>query len=149
MSKSNVKRIWTKEELIAAYYIAKWGFNGLNIDADELVTCVIKDTTANSLEMQVSNFRFLLDIPGRQLSHASAEMYEIKSSLKDKTSTQVRRMVLDYIDSKYENRGEYSIKKGNKEVEKNRVAANIALDAIFELKLKNLRKYRNLVPVNN
>jgi len=65
------KRIWSKQELTIAYYVAKFNLNGLeNISLSELAEDVIKNTTKQSLNMQVANFRYLLDIPGHKLEDA-------------------------------------------------------------------------------
>lgn len=90
---SSKKRIWNEKELTIAYYIAKWDMLGVGVELEDLVNEVIGDTTVNSLNMQVANFRFLLNIPGRQLEHASNVMKELVDKYQNQTMTQMRRLL--------------------------------------------------------
>lgn len=138
------KRIWSKEELIIAYYISKWDLNGLNVSEDELVEAVIGRTTIPSLRMQVSNFRYLMNIEGQQLSHASEDMKELVGELQNTTVTNVRRMVLDYINLHIDKVRSVTNNKSNKIVAAKAKELNEQEELIHLNKLVSLRKYRRL-----
>lgn len=135
------KRIWTKEELTIAYYIAKWDYNGLQIDEGELVDGVIGRTTKPSLQMQVANFRYLLDIEGYQLEDASEAMKELVAELQNKTVTQIRHMVIDYIQSHGDEIKTASLSKNNNEARIRAKALNEQEQLNHENKLKSWAKF--------
>lgn len=140
MSHNNRKRFWSTNELIIAYYIAKWDYIGLDLSEEDLIEYVIKDTTANSLKMQVANFRYLLNIEGSQLQHASKLMRQIADDLQHKTRIQVKRIIKSYvrdIDANIEIRGR---KEDNKKAYKKRDELNAQYKINFENKLKAYRK---------
>ena len=144
---STEKRIWSKKELVIAYYFAKWDMNGLGISKEELVNGVIGNTTIPSLDMQAANFRHIMGIEGYQLTNASKLMYKVVEELKDKTVTQMRKMVSKIID-----KSELDIEVSNRR--QNNIKVSLKADALnefertnFENQLKARRQHRNLVPV--
>lgn len=141
------RRIWTKDELIIAYYIAKWNYSGLKTTEDELVNYVIQNTTAASLFMQVSNFRNLITGSEEGLSNPSKLMAEIFDELANKTMIQVRNIVLDYMDSKEEDIKSIKVSKANAKVNEKRDKANAELQAVFDRKMAYKNKYQRLTKV--
>jgi hypothetical protein len=71
------RRLWIKEELIIAYYIARCGRKGINHSYRELAETIIGKTTIKSLNCQVATFRYLLGIDGYQLRGSSKLKNEI------------------------------------------------------------------------
>lgn len=96
----NKKRIWNKHELTIAYYIAKWGYYGIKTTEDNLVYHTIGDTTLKSFRMQVAKFRFLLGLEKAEFCNPSKNAKDVTKELKDKTVSQVRIIIADYIESK-------------------------------------------------
>jgi hypothetical protein len=139
------KRIWTNQELTIAYYMAKWNMNGIGITEQALVDGVIGNTSVGSFRMQVANFRYLLDIEGCQLTHASKKMKELCEKLSNKTMTQVRRMVIKAIKQSDVSSEYYSTKKNNEAAYKRRDELNQLSETNYQNKLKQLKRYRNLV----
>jgi len=144
------EKVWSEEELIIAYYIAKWNLSGIQISEEDLAAYVI-DTTANSLKMQTANFRHLLQIDGYQLAAGPSlgcNKRVIIDKLKDKTITQVRKIILDYIDSIDKDILKRKSTSVNLSINKNKEKLNKTSQLIFEQKLKSLNKYRNLRKIN-
>ena len=144
MSKSN--KIWTKEDLTIAYYIAKWDYSGLGINEDGLVE-VIGNTTKASLLKQTANFRFILGIDGYKLNGSSKNKKVLADELQNKTITQVRKIVLDAIES-----SDYDVQKAegtrtNTIIKKRTDKLNEESEQAFQNKLKALRKHQNLKPI--
>lgn len=71
------RRTWQKEELLFCYYVAKYGFGGLEISRDELIFDIIGNTTIKSFDYQTANFRSLLGMEGGQLVNYSNRMRSI------------------------------------------------------------------------
>jgi hypothetical protein len=148
MSKKN--KIWNEKELTIAYYIAKWGFSGLQgITLEELVNYVMPDATVGSLKMQIANFRHVLGFEERTLKDASKAMYDLHEQLKNKTMTQVRSSITPDLEVANEQIADGRIKAHNMKVRADRDKKQAAADAIVENKLKQLSKQRNLRRVQN
>lgn len=93
------KRIWNKHELSIAYYVAKWGYYGINTTEDNLVYHIIGDTTVKSFRIQVAKFRFLLGLSAVQEYYSpSKNVKDVVKELEDKTVSQVRKIISDYIE---------------------------------------------------
>jgi hypothetical protein len=136
--------------LTIAYYIAKWGFSGLQgITLEELVNYVMPDTTVGSLKMQIANFRHVLGFEERTLKDASKAMYDLHEQLKNKTMTQVRSSITPDLEVANEQIADGRIKAHNMKVRADRDKKQAAADAIVENKLKQLSKQRNLRRVQN
>ena len=142
----NSKRMWTKEELIIAYYIAKWDYNGLQATENDLVDIAIGNTTKASLSMHVANFRYLLNIDGYKLENTSKLMDVIVEELKDKTITQVRSIANKTLAGKDDDFKKAESIRNNTKIAEGADKANILLILIFEKKLESMNRYRNLVP---
>lgn len=143
---AKAKRFWTREELIIAYYIAKWDYSGLNISEHDFANYVITDTTVASLRMQTACFRQLLGLDGHRLAHCSELMKELVKELENKTISQVRKLIFSYVDLQEDNIKILTIQKENKIVNKKRDQLNTQYQLDFDNKLKSLRRYRNLTP---
>jgi len=142
----NSKRMWTKEELTIAYYIAKWDYNGLRATENDLVDIAIGNTTKASLNMHVANFRHLLNIDGYKLENTSKLMDVIIEELKNKTITQVRSIVNKILAGKEDKFAAAQTNRNNAKIAEGAEKANILLTLIFEKKLKSMNRYRNLIP---
>ena len=138
------KRIWTKEELTIAYYIAKWDLTGIDITPEELAEAVIGNTTLVSLQMQVTHFRNILNIEDSNLTGASNVMIELINEYKDYTMTQIRAQVISKIQSSISNIISHNKNKKSLEASKRVAKLNEDLNLVFENKIKELQKYRNL-----
>ena len=147
MPQTNKKRIWSSNELIIAYYIAKHGYAGLKISEHDFVEYIIGDTTMPSLRMQVANFRYLLNIEGYQLAADGKQVAKSKivEDLQNLTATQVRRIIKDYVDSVEDSIEIAQRNKANREINKKKDALNAQEKINFENKLSHLRRYRRLV----
>lgn len=141
---SKTKRIWSKEELTIAYYIAKWDYSGLNISEDDFANYIITDTTVASLRMQTSCFRYLLGLSGSRLTHCSEAMRELVDELANKTISQVRRSILNYVDEQEESIKILTRQKGNQKINKKKDALNEQYRMNFENKVTALSKGRRL-----
>jgi hypothetical protein len=140
----NSKRIWNNNELIIAYYVAKWDVNGLKMTEEELAEYVIGNTSAQSLKMQAANFRHLLGIEGYTLEDASQAQRDVVEQLKNSTVTQVRNMIFTYTDSVQEEFDARKASKTNKAVNEKRDQLNAQLQKDFEAQLKMKGMYRRL-----
>jgi hypothetical protein len=148
MSKKN--KIWNEKELTIAYYIAKWGFSGLQgITLEELVNYVMPDATVGSLKMQIANFRHVLGFEERTLKDASKAMYDLHEQLKNKTMTQVRSSITPDLEVANEQIADGRIKAHNMKVRVDRDKKQAAADRITVNKLKQLYKQRNLKRFEN
>lgn len=136
---SSKKRIWSKDELTIAYYIAKWGYAGLRISEYDFAEYIIGNTSIPSLKMQVANFRYLLGIDGFKLEDASKAMKDLTEELSNSTITQVRRMILNYVDSCNEKIEIEKSKSINKQVNKRRDELNEQYDNNFKAKLNMMQ----------
>lgn len=128
---------WTIEDLTIAYYVTKWDCKGLGIDENDIVDCVITDTTLQSLKMQMANFRHLLNIDGYKLSDSSKLMSIVVEKYDGCSMKEVQKDVSSIID--------------NSDIELNRsIKANIVIDRTkqelnsklneqFEAKLRSMR----------
>jgi len=144
----NSKRIWTKEELTIAYYIAKWDYNGLGIEEEDLVESVIGNTTVASLQFQVANFRHILGIEGFTKSDASKAMYKLVDDLANTTMTNVRKLVLAKIDKSETKIQKAKVTKVNKAANTRRDELNAESQRNFEAQMLLQRKLgRRLTPV--
>lgn len=128
---ATTKRIWNKQELTIAYYIAKWDIGGLKITEQELVDYVIGRTTRPSLKMQVANFRFLLQLDGPQLEDASQAMRSLAEELSNHTVVQVRSIIFNYIDKMEDVILEQKTKGINATINKRRDELNAQLESNF------------------
>lgn len=144
--KRGKQRIWSKDELIIAYYIARYGYSGLNICEDDLVDYVIGDTTKNSLRMQSANFRYLLGIEGYALSHTSELQREIVEELKNKTTTQVRKIIQAKLEQSSDLISLGIVKKNNHSIEKRKDQLNQQLKLNFEKEFERRSRGRKLIP---
>ncbi len=138
------KRIWNKEELTIAYYIAKWGLTGIDITPEELAELVIGNTTEVSLQMQVTHFRSILNIEDSNLTGASNVMIELINEYKDVTMTQIRAQVISKIQSSVSNIISNKKKKNALESYKRVQSLNADLQKNHDNKIASMRKYRNL-----
>jgi len=145
---SRKQRIWSEIELTIAYYIARWDYAGLKISEYEMVEYIIQDTTINSLNMQVANFRFLLGIDGRQLEDASKAMRELVNKLDGKTIVQIRRTILDYACEKDTSFSINCHKQNNKAINKKKDKLNEQYRFNFEKELERRSRGRRLVRKN-
>lgn len=139
------KRIWSKNELIIAYYIAKWDYAGLKISEHDFVEYIIGNTSVPSLRMQIANFRHLLQLDGYKLGDASQAMKDLVKELDNKTISQVRRMIKSYVEECEESIKILTIKSGNKEVNKKRDALNAQYQINFEKELAMKSRGRKLI----
>jgi len=96
------KYLWSKSDLIIAYYLAKCGIRGLNISKPELVKEVIRGTTLKSLNMQVAGFRNLLGLDGVKLNSTSQLKIELVNELSKTPNSILRQTVLNIIQSSKE-----------------------------------------------
>lgn len=145
-------RIWSEKELTIAYYIAKWDFNGLGVSEEDVVELIIGETTIPSLKMQIANFRFLLNIEGYQLKDVSKAMKDLADKLKDKTMSQVRKIVLEIIDEQSEIIEKAQISRNNKLANSRRDVLNQQEVLDHENKLKSWKndpRLSRLVRVQN
>jgi hypothetical protein len=129
-----IKHDWTKNDLMIAYYITKWDYSGLGIDENDIVDSVIPNTTVHSLNMQVANFRHLLNIDGYKLSDSSKLMGEIVDKYESTPMLEVRKIVLDIID-----KSDIKIARvgrSNKIVDQRKLELNAQLNKDYEAKLK-------------
>lgn len=138
------KRIWNKEELTIAYYIAKWGLTGIDVTPEELAESVIGDTTEASLQMQVANFRSILNIEGFQLDHTSKAQNDLINEYKNTTMTQIRAQVISKIQSSVSNIISNKKKKNALESSKRVQSLNADLQKNHDNKVASMQKYRNL-----
>lgn len=138
------KRIWSTNELIIAYYIAKYDYLKLKITEYDFAEHIIGNTSVQSLRMQVANFRYLLGIEGYQLEHSSKLMKTIVDDLAHKTDVEIRRMINDYV-STIDTSSQIKTKKDiNKAANKRRDELNAQYEKNFQNKLATLGRYRNL-----
>lgn len=91
MKKKNLHN-WTRQDMTLAYYVAKWGTNGLEVESIKDLAEHVIESSVRSLSMQASNFRHLLNIEGSQLSDYSKLAAEIVEELANKTYTQVKAL---------------------------------------------------------
>lgn len=144
----DAKRIWNKKELIIAYYIAKWGIHGLGVESEDLVESVIGDTTVKSLEMQISNFRFILDLPGNRLEHAGATKIKLAEELQNVTYTNIKKMVLGMINESGAKIKKAKISRNNKQTMDRRDELNARSQKNFKNKMKEMNRHRRLRSLN-
>ena len=138
------KKDWSKEELTIAYYIAKWDLSGIDSTMEELALVVIGNTTVKSLDMQVMHFRRLLNLEENTLFANSKRMEELRKDYKDLTMTQVRKLVVSKIQSCSSDIISYNKNKAVLESSKRVEKLNAASELLFQNKLKELKKHRNL-----
>lgn len=138
------KRIWSKEELTIAYFIAKWSIGPLKMSEEDLVDCVIGNTSLNSLNKQVANFRYLLNIDGYKLKDYSKAMSSLVDELQNLTYHKVREMIQLYIKSNEETINCLIIKSKNSSVNEIKDALNLNLSKNYERQLEAKRKFRRL-----
>jgi len=93
----NVQHEWSKNDLTIAYYLTRWDYSGLGINDEDIVDSVIPNTTVHSLNMQMANFRFLLNLDGYVLSDASTLMKEIVDTFENSTTEFVKNIVINFI----------------------------------------------------
>jgi hypothetical protein len=141
-----VQHKWNREELIIAYYIAKWDYTGLKISETELVNYVIGNSTVPSLQMQTANFRHLLGVEGYKLSAGDGCVgkKEIVDEMSNKTVTQVRGIIFEYIDNIMDKVKERTTNTHNKEVNKKRDALNAQEERNYLAQVAQKRKFRRL-----
>ena len=144
METSIKKRIWNKEELTIAYFIAKWGVDPLKMSEDELVEYVIGDTTKNSLKKQVANFRYLLNLDGYKLKDYSKAMSELVDELKNETYTNVKNSIEGYITENQDKISNLLVKSSNKKIDEKKHLLNKDLDDNFNRQLEAKRRFRRL-----
>lgn len=149
MSKSNTRkmRVWNKSELTIAYYIAKFGLNGLKMTQEHLAHNVIGNTTVRSLQMQAENFRYILGFDS-QLSHTSKAQRALADKLQNKTATQVREIIFDYCDIMEDVITKKVRAAANKKVASKKDQLNAQLQLNFEAQLKTYASLgRRLTPI--
>lgn len=88
------KKIWSKNDLIIALFIAKFSIRGLGKLKPEIAKDIIQDTTVKSLNMQAANFRYLLNLDGVKLSGSSALKIEVRSEFGFLPYSKLRPLVL-------------------------------------------------------
>lgn len=94
------RKVWAKEELVIAYYLAKWGLHGLTTTPYRLAHNVIGGTTVKSLDMQVQKFRFLLGL-GKPYIPNDCELHkEIVKEFANKTISRTRLYISDYLEAR-------------------------------------------------
>jgi hypothetical protein len=98
--------------------------------------------------MQVSNFRYILDIPGQQLTDASALMYELADELDNVTYTNVKKIVLDEIESVKLIVAKNKTTRHNLSVIEKMAKANAKIQKVHDKKMASIGKHRNLSAVN-
>lgn len=125
---------WTVQDLVIAYYITKWEYSGLGIDETDLVDSVITETTVHSLNMQVANFRHLLNIDGYKLSDSSKMMGEIVDKYESSSMLDVRKVVLKIIENSDVEIGRNI--RNNKVIVQKKLELNSELNKNYEAKLK-------------
>lgn len=151
MTTKNENHNWNNEDLVIAYYYAKWGTVNLGLDEAGLVT-IIGETTKPSLLKQAANFRGALGIEGFTLTAKDNKICKSKSkvidALQNKTITQVRNMVLITIEERQDRLEAKYVKDTNKEANKRRDEMNAESQTNFENKLELYKNMgRNLTPV--
>lgn len=147
---SNKNKVWSEKELTIAYYIAKWGFSGLQgITLEELVNYVMPDTTVGSLKMQIANFRHVLGFEERTLKDASKAMYGLHNQLKNDTMTQVRSLIVPNLEAAFDQIANGRDKARNVKLQADHKKKQAAVDRITVSKLKQLYKQRNLKRFEN
>lgn len=132
-----IKHEWMENDLVIAFYISKWDYSGLGVDENDVVDSVIPNTTVHSLNMQVANFRHLLNIDGYKLSDSSKMMGVIVDKYESSTMLEVRKIVTDIIDGSNVELGRDI--RNNKNVNKRKTELNSELNKNFESKLKLFR----------
>lgn len=137
-----MKRIWTKSELTVAYYLAKFEGRGIKLHEDELAGII--DTSLGSLRMQVANFRYLLNIEGWQLEHASNAMKGLIDELHGKTMTEVKRLVQSFMREKNVPKEILDRRTHNIIVNKKRDSLNAQYERNFMARLSMLKSKRRL-----
>lgn len=149
MSKSS-KRIWNTEELTFAYYVAKHGsLDMLKMTKEDVVHHIIGNTTERSFDMQVENFRHLMGIGESAYDNYSQKMVEVDESLKNKTITQVREILMNYAIKMDDVAEARRVARANKSLSEKKDILNEELNKNFEAKLANFAKMgRRLTPVN-
>lgn len=150
MSKVSENHNWSQEDLTIAYYFAKWGLSGLGLSEEELVI-VIGETTRPSLLKQAANFRAYLNIEGFKLGENKTPCPKKQltlDTLKDKTITQVRKMVLKTIDSRSDLIEKVRISKQNQTAFQKRDELNEELRKNHENKMKSISQFRRLKRIN-
>lgn len=145
---STKMRVWNKSELTIAYYIAKFGLNGLKMSEEHLAYNVIGNTTVRSLQMQSENFRYLLGFDS-QLSHTSKAQRDLADKLQNKTTTQVREIIFDYCDIMEDVISKKVRAAANKKTHSKKDELNAQLQLNFEAQVANMKAMgRNLTPIN-
>lgn len=87
------RKRWSEGDLTIAYYLARFGKNDFDKTKEQIVKEVIKDTSIKSLNMQVANFRFLLDIEGEQLRGYTKNKIEIINKLRGRSRTYIFALI--------------------------------------------------------
>jgi len=85
--------MWSKEDLMIAYYIACYGTSGLLSEEIEVIAKYVIGVSAHSLSMQIANFRSILDLPGYQLSDTKFDQHEVVNEFKNVDRLDLRSMV--------------------------------------------------------
>jgi len=141
----NLQHEWSKNDLVIAYYMTNWDLNGLGITKEDIVDSVIPETTVNSLNMQMANFRFLLNLDGYKLSDSSNMMKEIVDEYSDKNMNQIKdvvKSIIEKCDIKVGRNSRHNQKVNDRKTELNRIS-----QLKYEKQLKDLGKFRRLVRV--
>lgn len=136
-------RIWTKEELLMPYFEALYGTQELRLHEDEVVA-IIGDTSVGSFRMQTANFRYLLNIEGTQLEHASKKMKLLIDELAGKTKTDIIRMIKRFIKSRDVSQDISDKRTNNARAYKKRDQLNAQYQKNFENKLAMIRRTRKI-----
>jgi len=142
-----LKHEWSEKDLVIAYYISKWDYNGLGIDEYDLIDSVIPNSTVQSLSMQVANFRHLLNIDGYKLSDSSKLMKVIVDKYDGVPAEKVKGIVSKIIDGCDVELGRG--KRSNKAIDKKKLELNAELERNYQAKLKLMKNMgRNLKRVS-
>jgi len=91
------KKIWSKEDLVIALFVSKFGIRGLGVDKAYLVREIIKGTTVRSLNLQAANIRAMLGIEGRKLYSSSKLKISVCEELGLQPYSILRQVVLKMI----------------------------------------------------
>lgn len=137
---------WTTNDQLIAYYFAKYDGVGLNISEEEFSDTII-GTSTQSLKMQIANFRYLLNLEGYKLSHASRLQKEVIDRFDCLSQAGVKRIILTYVDKVDSQNVIRTNKDLNKKANKRRDELNAQYLQNFQNKLDAWRRMgRRLTP---
>lgn len=83
--------------LEVAYYIANWNYNGLKINKEEVLEKIETKTDLKTFEGLIKDFRSTIMAKDLKSLELSENMISVHDRLKNKTVTQIRTIVGDYL----------------------------------------------------